>query len=100
MQIPSEFQCAGFIIKVNIEDVMSSYGTFNDAKNEIKIAKSLDTSEGIVELTQKQMFNSFAHELIHCFQFYYDNSDSESQAQVYANFLCEFFRSVESEDEY
>lgn len=27
---------------------------------------------------------------IHCMQFYFDNNITEAQAQVYANFLCEF----------
>lgn len=30
------------------------------------------------------------HELTYCMQFYFDNNITEAQAQVYANFLCEF----------
>ena len=53
-----------------------------------------------VNLTEDQIFNTFIHELVHCFQFYFDNSYNEAQAQIYANFLYEYFKSVTVEDEY
>lgn len=54
----------------------------------------------MVRLTEDQITNTFWHELIHCFQFYFDNSYSEAQSQVYANFMCEYFKSVASDDEF
>lgn len=32
---------------------------------------------------------------IHAFQFYYDNKFDEAQAQVFANFMCEFIETKE-----
>ena len=77
------------------------YGKFNDAKNQIILAKTIEVdNKTTVNLTEDQIFNTFVHELVHCFQFYFDNSYNEAQAQVYANFLCEYFKSVTVEDEY
>lgn len=93
MQLPSEFKCAGFTIKVIIEDKLpnNDYGYFCDAKNEIRIAKTVEVDKETVQLTNEQIYNTFWHELIHCFQFYYDNEYSEAQAQTFANFMCEFY---------
>lgn len=96
MQLPSEFKCAGFTIKVIIEDELPNgdYGSFCDARNEIKIARTVKSDNQIVELTEEQITNTFWHELFHCFQFYYDNEYSEGQSQTYANFMCEYFHSI------
>lgn len=91
--IPKHFECAGFTIKIEIVDKLKSnnYGQFCDATNTIKIAKTVEIEdEGTVELTEEQRFNTFFHELVHVFQFYYDNEYCEAQAQVFANFLCEY----------
>lgn len=92
--IPSEFKCAGFTIKVSVEDSLPNddYGTFCDATNEIKIAKTMTVDNKVIQLTEEQLLNTFYHELNHCFQFYFDNSYSEAQAQTFANFICEYLR--------
>lgn len=103
MNIPTEFKCAGNVIKVNLVEKTdtNSYGNWCDATNTINIAKTIEIdSKTTVNLTEDQIFNTFMHELMHCFQFYYDNNSIEAQAQVYANFLCEYFKSISSEDEY
>lgn len=94
--IPSEFKCAGFTIKVIIEDELEGgeYGNFCDAKNEIRIARTVKVDKEVVKLTEKQIFNTFAHELIHCFQFYFNNDTDEAEAQTYANFICEYYNSI------
>ena len=43
----------------------------------------------------EQLRNTFYHELFHVFQFYYNNEFNEIQAQVYANFMCEFIETTE-----
>lgn len=103
MHIPTEFKCAGNTIKVNLVDKTynNNYGNWCDATNTINIAKTIEVdNKTTVNLTEDQIFNTFIHELIHCFQFYFDNSYNEAQAQVYANFLCEYLKSVAVEDEY
>lgn len=92
--IPSEFKCAGFTIKVKIEESLpdNEYGHFCDALNEISIARTIEVDHKTIQLSEEQKENTFYHELIHCFQFYYDNDYSESQAQTFANFMCEYQR--------
>ena len=94
MQLPSEFKCAGNTIKVQLVEKTynNNYGNWCDATNTITIAKT------IVKLTEDQITNTFWHEILHCFQFYFDNSYNEAQSQVYANFLCEYFKSTASDD--
>ena len=91
-KIPKKFKIANNWITVNIVESLSNneYGTYNDAKPEINIARTVETDEEVVQLSEAQMLNTFAHELTHCMQFYFDNNTTEAQAQVYANFLCEF----------
>ena len=91
-KIPKKFKIANNCITVNIVESLSNneYGTYNDAKQEINIARTVETDEEVVQLSEAQMLNTFAHELTHCMQFYFDNNTTEAQAQVYANFLCEF----------
>lgn len=91
-KIPKKFKIANNWITVNIVESLpnSNYGTYNDAKQEINIAKTVEIDDEVVQLTEEQMFNTLAHEYVHCMQFYFDNNIIEAQAQVYANFLCEF----------
>lgn len=93
MKIPKSFKIAGQEINIIIEGSLpnNDYGYFCDATNEIHLAKTVKVEEEIVTLKECQMFNTFWHEIMHVFQFYFDNNYSEAQAQVYANFMCEFF---------
>lgn len=100
MKIPESFKCAGFTIKVKIVDTITGnkFGDCCVVKNEIRIAKYLfDDDNEKIKLSEDQMFNTFAHELVHVWQFYYDNEFIESQAQVYANFICEFLKTRKDE---
>jgi hypothetical protein len=91
-KIPKKFKIANNWITVNIVDSIqdSKYGTYNDVKQLITIAKTVEIDDEVVQLTEEQILNTFMHELTHCMQFYFDNNITEAQAQVYANFLCEF----------
>lgn len=64
-KIPKKFKIANNWITVNIVESLSNneYGTYNDAKQEINISKTIDTDEGTVQLTEEQMLNTFMHEL-------------------------------------
>jgi|GEM_PF-1171853 len=96
MQLPSEFKCAGFTIKVEIHDKLkdNNYGDFDDARNLIRIARKVEVDGVEVELSEEQRDNTFYHELIHCFQFYFNNDTDEAEAQTYANFICEYYNSI------
>ena len=91
-KIPKKFKIANNWITVNIVKSLpnSNYGTYNEAKQEINIAKTVKIDNEIVQLTEELILNTFMRELTHCMQFYFDNNITEVQAQVYANFLCEF----------
>jgi hypothetical protein len=93
---PNKFKVAGFEIEVLLMDGLDDYGEFCDVTNTIKLAKSIRLDNGdVIPLTRRQIQNTFYHELIHAFQFYYDTDSSESEAQVFANFLLEYNESSE-----
>ena len=97
MQLPSEFKCAGNTIKVQLVEKThnNNYGNWCDVTNTITIAKTIELEDKtVVRLTEDQITNTFWHELLHCFHFYFDNSYNEAQSQVYANFMCEYLKSV------
>ena len=93
IDLPSKFKIANHEIIVNIVEHAADedFGNFDSATNTITVAKFIDK----VKLTDEQVLNTFYHELIHCFQFYFDNSSSEAQAQCYANFIREFLSTKE-----
>lgn len=98
MPIPNKFKIANQEITVVIEDYLpdNNYGYFCDATNTIKLARTINTKhDGDVTLSDEQIRNSFYHELIHVFQFYLNNEYDETEAQVFANFLCEFTETKE-----
>lgn len=93
-----KFKIANQEITVVIEEILpnNNYGYFCDATNMIKLARTLKTEhDGVVTVSDEQMRNTFYHELFHAFQFYFNNEFNEAQAQVYANFMCEFIETTE-----
>lgn len=97
--IPESFECAGQLIQVKIVDQLpgNNYGLFYDTPGVIKIAKFLNVEDyGKVELTERQMMNTFWHEYFHCCQFFAGEEYSETQAQTYANFMCELIKTKQS----
>lgn len=97
IEIPESFKIANQLIKVNLLDKVAdnNYGNFCDAKNEINIAKTIEVINENVQLTDEQIKNTFWHEVFHAFQFYFNNQYDEAQAQVFANFMCEFIESTD-----
>ncbi len=98
INIPSRFKIANQEVTVVIEESLpnNDYGHFSDATNTIKLAKTLRSEyNGTVSLSDEQIRNTFYHELFHVFQFYFSNEFNEAQAQVYANFMCEFISSAD-----
>lgn len=99
MKIPKSFKCAGFTITVELIDKLESgnYGEFCDATNTISLAKIVPVKDrGDITVTEQQLYNTFAHEVVHVWQFYYNNEYSEAEAQVFANFICEYFNTKEN----
>jgi len=97
-EIPSSFKVANQTITVKLVDKTNEneYGYYDDAANEIVLAKNIETDKnGKIELNTEQVLNSFWHELFHVFQFYYNTEFDEAQAQSYSNFMREFLSSIE-----
>lgn len=96
-KIPESFKIANQLIKVNLLDKVAdnNYGNFCDVKNEINIAKTIEVINENVQLTNEQIKNTFWHEVFHAFQFYFNNQYDETQAQIFANFMCEFIESAD-----
>jgi hypothetical protein len=93
MKIPNKFKIAGFEINVKFVEVTddNSYGYWSDSENAIYLAKKISVSPGtLVVLTNRQIENTFLHELVHVLQFYSGKSYDEIEASTFANFLLEF----------
>ena len=97
-KLPNKFKIANQEITVVMEDSLpnNDYGYFCDATNTIKLARTINSEhDGEVILSDEQVRNTFYHELFHVFQFYFNDEFNETQAQVYANFMCEFIETTE-----
>jgi hypothetical protein len=93
MNIPEKFKIAGFDIKVELVDKTddNNFGNWNDVTNTITVAKNISLKNGeLTSLTERQMQNTFFHELLHAFQFYCGKEYSEIECNVFANFMVEF----------
>ena len=93
MNIPEKFKIAGFDIKVELVDKTddNNFGNWNDVTNTITLAKNISLKNGeLTNLTERQIQNTFYHELLHAFQFYCGKEYSEIECNVFANFMVEF----------
>lgn len=97
INLPDTLKIAGNEVKVVLEDKVpdNNYGYWSDVTNTMHIARTIEEKyAGTVTLTRDQMRNTYFHEALHAFQFYYNNSYDEAQAQVYANFICEILDNI------
>jgi hypothetical protein len=105
--VPNSFRIGNQEFKVILCDELyyendSVYGLFSYEESTIKIniRKMCDKSL----CGKEQILNTLWHEIFHAFNFLYDNTMSESVAQVFANFMREFdsskkYKKVENETE-
>ena len=95
MQIPKRFTLQGVPIDVEIVDSLDSgnYGEFIDAKELIKIAKTVKVDKEVVHLSQAQIENTFWHEVFHAFQWHVKGEYDETEATSYAGLMVELLRS-------
>lgn len=93
---PSEFTIANTPYSIEFVDTLEGgeYAIHSDVKREIKVARSIKTLEdGVIDLTEGQIENSYWHEVFHAFNFFYNNEQDEALAQTFANFMCEYLHS-------
>ena len=91
--IPDKFILAGFEITVNKVEKTddNDYGYWDDVNNTIVIAKNISMKNGeLTSLSDRQIKNTFYHELYHAFQFYSGREYSEVECNIFANFMLEF----------
>lgn len=103
---PKKFILGGLTFEVELQKLSKLgdedvYGYLSMPEQKIYIATHMKLSDGedakIVELTSDMVWNTLYHELVHVCQFMLNPSEDydEAQAQTYANFLCEYFKTVE-----
>lgn len=93
MIIPEKFKVAGFKVSVDLVDKTddNNYGYWDDVNNTIVIAKNISMKNGeLTPLSERQMLNTFYHELYHSFQFYSGREYNEMECNIFANFMLEF----------
>ena len=98
--IPKTFKIAGMDFVVKHPETVSNgddYGQYDDVNNTIDLARKI--GDPLRTIKPKTKLNTFFHELIHTFQYYYNCKYDEAQAQVFANFLVEFFDTAECDEE-
>lgn len=91
--IPDKFKLAGFNVTVDKVDKTddNNYGYWDDVNNTIVIAKNISMKNGeLTPLSDRQIKNTFYHELYHAFQFYSGREYSEVECNIFANFMLEF----------
>lgn len=94
LKIPDSFTIAGGKkIIINVIEKSSEFGLFDPILNTISIAKNVknDDDGEYYSQTEEDMFRTYLHELVHSFQFYFNCGSDEAQAQVYSNFLYEWY---------
>jgi hypothetical protein len=91
--IPDKFKLAGFDVTVDKVEKTddNNYGYWDDVNNTIVIAKNISMKNGeLTPLSDRQIKNTFYHELYHAFQFYSGREYSEVECNIFANFMLEF----------
>ena len=64
MRIPEKFTINGQTINVEVVgELDSEYGNYSDAKELIRIAKTIKEDKEVVKLSQLQIENTFWHEV-------------------------------------
>ncbi len=64
MKIPEKFTINGQTINVEVVgELDSEYGNYSDAKELIRIAKTIKEDKEVVKLSQLQIENTFWHEV-------------------------------------
>lgn len=91
--IPKEFTIACNKITIEVLEEGEDFGEFIPLRNLIKVSlSSRDENSKLVVFTKAQVQNTFYHELIHCFNYFYNTEMDEALAQTFANLICEYLQ--------
>ena len=96
LRVPEKFTINSQEIKIKVCDSLpnSNYGTYNDVKELIQIARTIKVDNEIVKLTNEQIWNTLIHEVLHAFQFHSKGETSEIESNTYAGYIVEFLKST------
>lgn len=99
MNIPKSYKIGGQEFKIKLVDRIrdtDNYGEFSYCPAQIEIAKKYyDNNGNAIDIPEKQIRNTFWHEVFHSFSYMWNNETDESLAQTFANFMCEYEESKE-----
>lgn len=95
LHIPKTFRIANHTYSVEFSDFVEVdgeevYGYHSNMELKIMLALKVHVEDRIIWLTSEQIKNTFWHELFHAFNYFWNNDEDESLAQVFANFMREF----------
>lgn len=95
MQIPKSFTLNGRPVTVEVVNALENneYGEFVDAKELIRIARTVKVEKEIVHLSQAQIEDTFWHEVFHAFQWRAKGEYDETESCIYAGFMTELLKS-------
>ena len=89
--VPKEFRIACHTIKVVIDDKGDSYGCYDSLRNTIHLNLEVgDDDHQYVAQSKEQFMNTYYHELVHVFQFFFNTDMDEALAQSFSNMICEY----------
>lgn len=93
--IPHSFRIANHEYQVLLKEFVILdnhyvYGAFSSTYQTIEVATKIKTDDGPVNLSDECVRNSFWHEVMHCFNYYWNTDCDEGLAQTFANFMREF----------
>lgn len=96
MRLPEKFTINSQEVTIEIVDTLpdSNFGQYGCITDKIKIATHvIDDEDNVIPLKEEQIWNTLFHEIIHCFQWHSKGEYSEEEANTYAGYLIEFFKS-------
>ena len=100
MKIPKQFTIHGHKIKVSVKEVDpvdTRYGYYDSVREEIVIFEKVKVDGEAIPLTQTQIEATFAHELVHAFQWHIKGETDEWEAQSYSGLIIEYLKTKEDD---
>lgn len=89
--VPKEFRIACHTIKISLDDKGEEFGWYDTLRNTIHINLQVeDEDHQLVPQSKEQLMNTYYHELMHVFQFFFNTDMDEAMAQSFANMICEY----------
>lgn len=98
--VPKQFRLACHTFDVIINEEGNYFGQFCISKNRIDLNLKIRFEDETVEVSKEAFINTFWHELMHVFNYFYNTETDEGIAQSFANFMCEFLETKQSFNEH